>query len=295
MSDNVYKLMVMFEGLCAFVYNDIKKAMSVLLIDGRIPGVSSEGKRFLVHVPSIQVNINDLVGTTMEEKLKTSNFDFIRTLPDESREAVWALDKDDVYIKPENGSLLGEELQLTETFENHIPTMSNLHSGGISVNPKCFEDPFSVGLVAKMRFVSGKVFPGQLLEDKFEFDEGVEKRFSRQVIFELEFDTDIIILAARKDDHDQNIFRIQLKKDDPVVVKIQNMPPSVKESFDYLPAIDFKPDFDFELVYKIAHQEREMFGLPFRGLKVPRKINVGQLTTDGQVCSHARFNNSSKA
>lgn len=295
MSDNVYKLMVMFEGLCAFVYNDIKKAMSVLLIDGRIPGVSSEGKRFLVHVPSIQVNINDLVGTTMEEKLKTSNFDFIRTLPDESREAVWALDKDDVYIKPENGSLLGEELQLTETFENHIPTMSNLHSGGISVNPKCFEDPFSVGLVAKMRFVSGKVFPGQLLEDNFEFDEGVKKRFSRQVIFELEFDTDIITFAARKDDQDQNIFKIQLKKDAPVVVKIQNMPPSIKESFDYLPAIDFKPDFDFELVYKIAHQDQGILRLPNRKLKVPRKINNGLLTTNGQVCSHARFNNSSKA
>lgn len=304
----VYKMNISFEGLFAFVYNRETRVMDVLVIDARKPG-SSKGKRFLVHAPSVQVNVNDLVPeeempksdlayiSSLKEK---SNFEFFRRYIDKQdntiREAVWPLDRDLIRINP---TTLPKGVTLAPDLEEHIPTMAKIYPYDVIVDPDCLKPPLDSRLVAKMRFDSGRVNFAEPLDHKFEFypgDPGISREYYRKVVVELEFEQDTVELGHLSDPNDDlknpkseftKVFTIKLSQEKTVEIKVQNLPPNLQDVFDYNPVEDFLDEYDFELVYKVVNNIP-----PEEGIRVPKKIpNAGEnlLSSDRQMCGHALF------
>ncbi|MBI4851282.1 MAG: hypothetical protein HY819_05590 [Acidobacteria bacterium] len=310
----VYKMNISFEGLFAFVSNEETKVMVVLVIDARKPEPSKKGKRFLVHVPSVQVNVDDLVPKQGVNPLDSdyilslkeqSNFEFFRRYIDKQdntvREAVWPLDKDLIYINPTT-SPKGVTLAVAPDLEERIPTMKYIYretpNPEVIVDSNCLNPPLDPRLVAKMRFNSGIVKAVEPLDHKFEFypgDPDISKEYHRKVVVELEFEQDTVELGHLSDPNDDlknpkseftKVFTIKLSQEKTVEIKVQNLPPNLQDVFDYNPVEDFLPEYDFELVYEVVNS------IPEEGIKVPRKIpNAGEnlLSSDRQMCGHALF------
>lgn len=292
MTDMPYKLKITFEGLCGLVYNNKEKAMSVLLMDGRKPGLSKDKKRFLTHIPSISFAASDLDGNTEQEKL--AKFDFYTTNQQRTKDVFWILDGDDLELRAaSSGSFSSESLSLPLDFKDFIPAMDKIYSpDGIRVDSKYLSSGLDSNLVGRMRFTTGNVTVEKMLGYNFEFEGGcIYKDVARIVSFTISSSAEKVELRSKNQDMG---YTLKLRKDEsnrqPVEITIKNMPPHYIDPTDF-----FSRDFDFELIYRMA--DPTDIG-KYNQLRVSRKIKAMGATPasiDSQVCSMARFNDDDRA
>lgn len=308
----MYKLKMSFEGLFAFVCSpsgNEKEAseITVLMIDGRNPGkfesvrnpdhpdTKHDDKHFLVHVPSLQIPIDSLIGAEMEDKRNEYKFQHTsKTFISEEEtleEAVWPLDRDQLSLDGQTS--IFNTVHLADSFLNSIPRMKELYPpDGLTIYND-FIDPtkFPDDLVGRISFnkctVAGEE---KITKHQFVFADSVTapdprtaKTFYRKVAIELMYPSDTITLSSivGASNTKRTDIRIKLDEDHTVEIKVRNMPPSHRNS-DFDLAVVGDPDFDFGLVYKVVQANNRP-----NYLKLPQK--TGTASFDKQMCGSATF------
>ena len=267
-----FTLRILFNGLCAYVPNtEEERGMRVLLIDGRAPGVASNGKGHVSHIPAVRFNASDL---DPDSRQPAYRYDY--SSQDPEPRGAWLLNGDDLELRVDDKPLPDGPLKVqhggTEEDFGLVPNVQQIYpeSGGLEVRDECLDNNVKrladVGLVGRIRLQGGRVgaFPGgpdrsYISADEYTFSgltSGHRQRMAACVYFETEIEGDAVELYSRQRGHGP-IFRPAAGGR--LEILIENEPP--------MDLMGSKPDeddleYDFELVYNIAKNPPQELRIP---------------------------------
>lgn len=267
-----FTLRVLFNGLCAYVPNtEEERGMRVLLIDGRAPGVASNGKGHVSHIPAIRFNAADL-----DPDRRQPAFRYDYSSQDAEPRGAWFLNGDDLELRVDGKPLPDGPLKVrhegTEEDFGLVPNVQQIYpeSEGLEVREECLDNQITrladIGLVGRMRLQGGRVgaFAGgkdrtYISSDEYTFTgvpTGHRQRMAACVYFETEVAGEAVEFHSRQRGHGP-IFRPA--NGERLDILIENEPP--------MELMGSKPDeedleYDFELVYNIAKNRPQELRIP---------------------------------
>jgi len=158
-----FKLRVLFDGLCVFVPNtDESKGMRVLVIDGRAPGLASNGESQVSQIPSLRFALADLAAA---ERQPTYRIDY--SSADPVPRGAWLLNGDDLEIRVDGAPLADGPLTVLRSEPSRdfalVPSMRIIYPEtlGIEVREECLDRNLKrladAGLAARIRLQNGVV------------------------------------------------------------------------------------------------------------------------------------------
>ncbi len=300
-----FKLRMLFDGLCVFVPNtDESKGMRVLVIDGRAPGLASNGESQVSHIPSLRFALADLAAS---ERQPTYRIDY--SSADPIPRGAWLLNGDDLEIRIDgvplpDGSLTILRSQPLRDF-SLVPSMRIIYPEtlGIEVREECLDRNLKrladAGLAARMRLQNGVVgawdgADGRYISsDEFMFigTPGLHRqRIAGCVFFETEVEGETVEIFSRQRGHGP-VFRPQ--DDQTLEISLRNDPPE-----ELMGARPTSPDadFDFEMVYKVAQTPPPQLRVPVRATAAWPDYNVNaEAGLESRKCMGASYNPNQEA
>jgi hypothetical protein len=295
-------LRIFFRGLCIFVRKN-DGSVRVLLPDagnGRSPyekkvSAHQGGEKYLSHENPIFPHIPQLVfdkrylknsriiPPVYPDNFHSSNLKFFYLDDDNNQNISWPLIGDIIEIRKNNASIPGSFV-IEQLFKQHVVDLKDLHSE-ISVNHALLGEVIDPSLAAYIDINVGSLKipetnpenePDAALRAKLvktSFDTGTDYELTNTVCWEIPIPESY---NNTNDDFQLSIgnkgvtFDFQLLPNNDgsktANIYISNMPPirymRLREGFDLF------PDRDFELVYKVVHNDH----LPPYPPKLPRRI-----------------------
>lgn len=296
-----FTLRILFNGLCAYVPNtEEERGMRVLLIDGRAPGVASNGKGHVSHIPAIRFNVSDL---DPDGRQPAWRYDY--SSQDPEPRGAWLLNGDDLELRVDGQPLPEGPLEVRrETDEDfsQVPNVQQIYpeSDGLEVRDECLDNNLKrladVGLVGRIRLQGGRVgaFPGgpdrsYISADEYTFSglsNGFRQRMAACVYFETEVEGDSIELYSRQRGHGPIL---RPSAGDRLEILIENEPP--------MDLMGSKPDeddleYDFELVYNVAKNPPREMRIPIPAAAAVAKAEAAsrQASAENVFCPPSVYN-----
>lgn len=266
-----FKLRILFDGLCVFVPNtEESKGMRVLVIDGRAPGVASNGEGHVSHIPSLRFTLADLASDRQQPAYQI-DYSSLDPIPRGS----WLLNGDDLEICVDGEPLPDGPLTIlrSEPLRDFslVPSMQSIYPdiGGLEVKKECLDKDLrrlaDAGLVARLRLQNGTVgawdgSDGRFISsDEYMFlgTPGLHRqRIAGCAFFETEVEGEVVEIVSRQRGKGP-VFRPQ--NGGTLEIKLRNDPPE-----DLMGARPTHPeaDYDFELVYQVAKNPPPQMRVP---------------------------------
>jgi hypothetical protein len=299
-----FKLRMLFDGLCVFVPNtDEEKGMRVLVIDGRAPGLASNGESQVSHIPSLRFAIADLA-TAERQPTYRIDYNSVDPIP----RGAWLLNGDDLEIRVDGAPLPDGPLTILRSEPSRdfalVPSMRIIYPEtlGIEVREECLDRNLKrladAGLAARIRLQNGVVgawdgADGRYISsDEFMFigTPGFHRqRVAGCVFFETEVAGDTVEIFSRQRGHGP-VFRPH--DGQTLEVSLRNDPP--EELMGSRPTCP-DADYDFELVYKVAKNPPAELRVPVRATAAWPSATAAATPTEQISDSPATFNPSSEA
>ena len=268
-----FKLRMLFDGLCVFVPNtDESKGMRVLVIDGRAPGLASNGESQVSHIPSLRFALADLAAG---ERQPTYRIDY--SSADPIPRGAWLLNGDDLEIRIDGVPLPDGPLTILRSMPMRdfslVPSMRIIYPEtlGIEVREECLDRNLKrladAGLAARIRLQNGVVgawdgADGRYISsDEFMFigTPGFHRqRIAGCVFFETAVEGETVEIFSRQRGHGP-VFQPQ--DGQTLEISLRNDPP--EELMGSRPTYP-DADYDFEMVYKVAKVPPPQLRVPVR-------------------------------
>lgn len=270
-SPKEFILILRFLGLFGYVQNRKKnKALRVLGVDARAPGVATDRSNQVSHRTSMSFLTADL-------KNSQQPFYYHHYRADGSQQkGMWPICNDDLEIQVNGQPLPKGKLQYKddeETGFSLIPTMFDFYPelNGLSVKDSCFvnQDPSTCGLSMRMQLMSGFVgiYPGEngeyISNEEYQlapYPNKVSKRLANCLEYQA------VIKGSQVEIYSQQLgssFIFQPSNGHSVEITFSNVPP---EGLEMAKPFNPEKDTDFELIYSLAQITPVQLRVPTKNL-----------------------------
>ncbi|MEW6733928.1 MAG: hypothetical protein AB1489_21555 [Acidobacteriota bacterium] len=308
-----FTLRLLFSGLCVYVPNTEKPCLRVLLIDARAPGVASNGKNHVSHVPAVRFAIKDLAQAKGLGKKQADYYLHPDSKLDQPQ-GMWILNGDELEILI-NGNTIPEPTLGTTAISSDalslLPDMRKIYpdTNGLEVKEECFDgdlDKDGIGIVARIRLKAGEIgiYNGHSYAPRDKFGKPVafisqseykfistdlrpieynthQQRLASCCYYEINVEAENVELFSK---NSRTSLMFTPNNGSLVEVMLENVPPV---GLEMARPSDENVDIDFELIYSIAKT------LPTHRL-VPVKVKQDEAPRP-ELCWSAIFNASNKA